>query len=177
MAKLFGSTQCLNRLSILDGSRLLDVQRLLVIGQLAFKFIHFQLGGFRTGFIFILTIGSFCHDFILFFKANLQLFKIRFVAFNLFLLAQRSLHQIEVIACRLIIGFKIAFRTVMLTQLARHIHVLILLSRQLLARGVQFTTIFQRFVEMNTTFISVAHIICCHIVSRFADQMLKQVTI
>ena len=177
MAKLFGSAQCLNRLSVLDGARLLDVQRLLVIGKLAFQLIHFQLGGFRTGFILILTIDSFCHDFILFFETDLQLFEIRFVAFNFFLLTQCGLHQIQMIARSLIIGFQIAFRAVMLAQFTRHIHMLILLCGQLLARGIQFTTIFQRFVEVNTTFISVAHIICRHIVSRFANQMLKQVTI
>ena len=142
---------------------------MLVIGKLAFQLIHFQLSGFCAGFVFILAVNGFRDHLVLFFKTDLQFFEIRLVAFNFFLLTQRGLHQIQVIARGLVISFQIAFRTVVLTQFTRHIHVFVLLCRQLLARGIQFTTIFQCFIQMDTAFVGVAHIIRGHIVGRFAD--------
>ena len=177
MAKLFSPAQRLNRLGVLNGSCLLNVQRLLVIGKLAFQLIHFQFGGFRTSLIFILAVSGFRYHFILFFEADLQLFEIRFIAFDFFLLTERGLHQIQVIAGRLIIGFKVAFRTVMFAQLARHLDMLVLFRRQLFARGIQLATIFQRFIQMNATLVGVAHIVRRHIVRCLADQVLKQVAV
>ncbi len=156
---------------------MLYIQRLLVIRKLAFEFIDFQLGGFGTRFIFVLHFGGFRHHFILLFESNLQLFKIRFVAFNFFLLAQRGLHQIQVIARRLVIRFKRTFGAVMFAQLTGHIDVLVLLRRQLFARCVQFASKRQRLIKVNSTLIGVAHIIRRHIIGGFADQMLKQIAI
>jgi hypothetical protein len=36
-----------------------DVQRLLVIGKLAFQLIHFQFGGFGAGFVLFLAVNGF----------------------------------------------------------------------------------------------------------------------
>lgn len=71
MTDLFGPAQCLNRLSILNRTRLLDVKRLLIIGKLVFQLIHFQLGGFRPRFVVFSAIGGFRHHFILFFETDL----------------------------------------------------------------------------------------------------------
>ncbi|CSE44583.1 Uncharacterised protein [Shigella sonnei] len=70
------------------------------------------------------------------FQTDLQLIEIRFVAFDLLLLTLCGLHQVQVIAGRLIIRFQIAFGTVVLCQLTRHIDVFVLLSRQLLTRSM-----------------------------------------
>ena len=177
MAHRSGALQRRDRLVVLDGAGLLNVQRLLVIRQLAFQLIHFQLGSFSAGFVFFLTIGSFRHHFVLFFETDLQLVEIRSITFNFFLLTQRRLHQVQVIARRLIIGFEIAFRAVVLAQLTRHVDVFILLRRQLFARRVQFATEFQGFIEVDPALIGVAHIVRRHIVGGFADQVFKQIAI
>ena len=144
---------------------------------MAFQLIHFQLGSFSAGFVLFLTIGGFRHHFVLFFETDLQLVEIRSITFNFFLLTQRRLHQVQVIARRLIIGFEIAFRAVVLAQLTRHVDVFILLRRQLFARRVQFATEFQRFIEVDPALIGVAHIVRRHIVGGFADQVFKQIAI
>ncbi len=54
---------------------------------------------------------------------------------------------------------------------------LVLLGRQLGAGGEQFAAIFQRLIEVYTTFVGVAHVVCCHVVSRFRNQVLKQVAV
>ena len=141
MAQLFGTLQRLQRLVVLNRTRLLHVQRLLVVSELAFQLIHFQLGGFRAGFVLFLQFGSFGHHFILLFKTNLQLIKIGFVALDFFLLTQRGLHQIQMIAGRLVIGFQIPFRTIVLAQFARHFDMLILLGHQLFAGRKQLAAI------------------------------------
>ncbi|MNV19954.1 hypothetical protein D3C71_1108360 [compost metagenome] len=107
---------------------MLNIQRLLVVGQLVFQLIDFQLSGFGAGLFLFLHVGGFGHHFILFFEADLQLIEIGFVALDFFLLTQCGLHQIQVIAGGLIIGFQIAFRTVVLAQFAGHLNVLVLLS-------------------------------------------------
>lgn len=136
MAQFFGTIKRSNRLVILDRARLLDVQRLLVVSKLAFQLVHFQFGSFRTSLILLLAFDGFCHHFILLFQTDLQLIEIRFVAFDLLLLTQCGLHQVQVITGRLIIRFQIAFGTVVLCQLTRHIDVFVLLSRQLLTRSM-----------------------------------------
>ena len=136
MAQFFGAIKRSNRLVILDRARLLDVQRLLVVSKLAFQLVHFQFGSFRTSLILFLAFDGFCHHFILLFQTDLQLIEIRFVAFDLLLLTQCGLHQVQVITGRLIIRFQIAFGTVVLCQLTRHIDVFVLLSRQLLTRSM-----------------------------------------
>ena len=177
MAQLFGTLQRLQRLVVLNRTRLLHVKRLLVVSELAFQLIHFQLGGFRAGFVLFLQFGSFGHHFILLFKTNLQLIKIGFVALDFFLLTQRGLHQIQMIAGRLVIGFQIPFRTIVLAQFARHFDMLILLGHQLFAGGKQLAAILQRLIEMNTALVGVAHIVRRHVVGGFADQVFKQVPV
>lgn len=110
--------------------------------QAGFQLIHFQLGGFGAGFVLFLHLGGFGHHFILLFETNLQLIEIRFVALDFLLLAQRGLHQVQVIAGGLVVGFQITFSTVVLAQLARHFDVLILLCHQLFTGGKQFAAVF-----------------------------------
>ena len=136
MAQFFGAIKRSNRLVILDRARLRDVQRLLVVSKLAFQLVHFQFGSFRASLVLFLAFDGFCHHFVLLFQTDLQLIEIRFVAFDLLLLTQCGLHQVQVIAGRLIIRFQIAFGTVVLCQLTRHIDVFVLLSRQLLTRSM-----------------------------------------
>ena len=136
MAQFFGAIKRSNRLVILDRARLLDVQRLLVVSKLAFQLVHFQFGSFRASLVLFLAFDGFCHHFVLLFQTDLQLIEIRFVAFDLLLLTQCGLHQVQVIAGHLIIRFQIAFGTVVLCQLTRHIDVFVLLSRQLLTRSM-----------------------------------------
>ena len=136
MAQRLRALQRLQRLVILNGAGLLHIERLLIVGELAFQLIHFQLGGLSAGFVLFLTIDGFRHHFILLFQTDLQLIEIRFVAFDLLLLTQCGLHQVQVITGRLIIRFQIAFGTVVLCQLTRHIDVFVLLSRQLLTRSM-----------------------------------------
>ena len=76
------------------------------------------------------------------FETNLQLIEIRFIALDFFLLTQRGLHQVQVIAGSLIIGFQVAFSTVVLAQLARHFDVLVLLGHQLFTGGKQLAAVF-----------------------------------
>ena len=121
---------------------MLHVQRLLVIGKLAFQLIHFQLGRFGAGFVLFLHVGGFGHHFILLFETNLKLIEVRFIALDFFLLTQRGLHQVQMIAGGLIIGFQVAFSTVVLAQLARHFNVLVLLRYQLFTGGKQLATVF-----------------------------------
>ena len=136
MAQFFGTIKRSNRLVILDRARLLDVQRLLIVSKLAFQLVHFQFGSFRTSLVLFLAFDGFCHHFVLLFQTDLQLIEIRFVTFDLLLLTQCGLHQVQVIAGCLIIRFQIAFGTVVLCQLTRHIDVFVLLSRQLLTRSM-----------------------------------------
>ena len=177
MAEGFCPLQRLQRLGVLNRASLLHVQRLLVVGKLVFQLIHFQLGGFGAGFVLFLLVNRFRDDFILFFEANLQFIKIRFIALDFFLLAQSGLHQVQMVAGGLIIGFQIAFRAVMFLQLAGHIDVLILFRRELSAGGEQIPAIFQRFIEMNAPFIGVTHIVGGNVVGGFADQMLEQIAV
>ena len=76
------------------------------------------------------------------FKTNLQLVEVRFIALDFFLLTQRSLHQVQVIAGGLVIGFQVTFSNVVLTELARHFDVLVLLGHQLFAGGKQLAAVF-----------------------------------
>ena len=76
------------------------------------------------------------------FKTNLQLVEVRFIALDFFLLTQRGLHQVQVIAGGLVIGFQVTFSTVVLTELARHFDVLVLLGHQLFAGGKQLAAVF-----------------------------------
>ncbi|MNZ74103.1 hypothetical protein D3C78_925440 [compost metagenome] len=177
MTQLFRALQRLQRLGVLDRTGLLNIKRLLIVGKLVFQLIHFQLSGFGARFVLFLHLGGFGHHFILFFEANLQLIEIGFVTLNFFLLTQGGLHQIQVIAGRLIIGFQVAFCTVLFAQFARHLNVLILLCHQLFTRGEQLAAIFKRLIQMNATLIRVAHIIRRHVVGRFADQVLEQVAV
>ncbi len=177
MAEVFRTLQGLQRLVVLNRAGLLHVQRLLIIGKLAFQFIYFQLGGFCTTFVLFLLVGGFGHHFVLLFQTNLQFIEIRFVALNFFLLAQRGLDQVQVIAGSLVIGLQIPFRPVMFGQFTRHLDVLVLLRRQLLTRGKQLAAILKSLIQMDTALVGVAHIVRRHIVSGFADQMLKQVAV
>ncbi len=177
MAEIFRALQGLQRLVVLNGAGLLDVQRLLIVGKLAFQLIHFQFGGFGAAFVLFLLVGGFGHHFVLLFQTNLQFIEICFVALNFFLLAQRGLHQVQVIAGGLVIGLQIPFRPVMLGQLTRHLDVLVLLGRQLLARGKQLAAILKSLIQMDAALVGVAHIVGGHIVGGFADQMLKQIAI
>ena len=129
MTQFFSAVKCSNRLVVLDRARLLDVQCLLVVSKLVFQLVHFQFGGFRARFILFLTFDGFCHHFVLLFETDLQFIEIRFVTFDLFLLTQCGLHEVQVIAGCLIICFQIAFRTVVLCQFTRHIDVFVLLRR------------------------------------------------
>ena len=177
MTQRLRTFQRLQRLVVLNRAGLLHVQRLLVVGELAFQLIHFQFSGLCAGFVLFLQIGRFGDDFILLFKTNLQFIEIRFITLDFFLLAQRGLYQIQVVAGSLIIGFQIAFCAVMFLQFTSHIDVLILLCRQLRPRGKEIATILQRFVQMHATFVGVTHIVRRNIVRRFADQVFKQVAI
>ena len=76
------------------------------------------------------------------FKTNLQLVEVRFIALDFLLLTQRGLHQVQVIAGGLVIGFQVTFSTVVLTELARHFDVLVLLGHQLFAGGKQLAAVF-----------------------------------
>ena len=71
----------------------------------------------------------------------MQLIEIRFIALDLLLLTQGGLHQVQVIAGSLVIGFQIAFGTVVLAQFTRHFDVLILLSHQLFTGGKQLAAV------------------------------------
>ena len=177
MAQRLRALQRLQRLVILNGAGLLHIERLLIVGELAFQLIHFQLGGLSAGFVLFLTIDGFRHHFILLFQTDLQLVEIRFVALDFFLLTQRSLHQVQVIAGGLVIGFQIALRAVMLLQFARHVDVLILLSRQLRTRGEEIAAILQRLIQVNAPLVGVTHIVRRHVVGGFADQVFKQIAV
>ena len=72
----------------------------------------------------------------------MQLVEVRFIALDFFLLTQRGLHQVQVIAGGLVIGFQVTFSTVVLTELARHFDVLVLLGHQLFAGGKQLAAVF-----------------------------------
>ncbi len=63
-------------------ARVCCIERLLIVGELAFQLIHFQLGGLSAGFVLFLTIDGFRHHFILLFQTDLQLVEIRFVALD-----------------------------------------------------------------------------------------------
>ena len=169
MAQFTGTLKGGKRLLILDCAGLLNIQRLLIVRQLAFQFVHFQLSGFRPRFVLFLLFGGFSDNFILLFQPNLQLFQVCVVALDFFLLTQRRLHQIKMVAGRLIIGFQIAFRTRMFGQFARHIDMLILLGSQLLTAGKEIATVFNRFIEMNTALVGMTHIVCRHVVCGFRD--------
>ena len=177
MAQRLRALQRLQRLVILNGAGLLHIERLLIVGELAFQLIHFQLGGLSAGFVLFLTIDGFRHHFILLFQTDLQLVEIRFVALDFFLLTQRGLHQVQVIAGGLVIGFQIALRAVMLLQFARHVDVLILLSRQLRTRGEEIAAILQRLIQVNAPLVGVTHIVRRHVVGGFADQVFKQIAV
>ena len=177
MAQRLRALQRLQRLVILNGAGLLDVERLLIVGELVFQLIHFQFGGFGAGFVLFLLVGGFRHHFILLFQTDLQLVEIRFVALNFFLLTQGGLHQVQVIAGGLVIGFQIALRAVVLLQLARHLDVLILLGRQLRTRGKEIATILQRLIQVNAPLVGVTHIVRRHVVGGFADQVFKQIAV
>lgn len=82
MAQRLRALQRLQRLVILNGAGLLHIERLLIVGELAFQLIHFQLGGLSAGFVLFLTIDGFRHHFILLFQTDLQLVEIRFVALD-----------------------------------------------------------------------------------------------
>ncbi len=117
---------------ILNGARLLHIQRLLVVGQLALQLVNLGLGRLATllpGVVLLLRLGS---HFALFIQAVAQLLQVALVAFDLLLLAHRRLHQVKVIARRLVIGFQIGLGAVLLLQLTRHLHVTVLLAQQLL---------------------------------------------
>ena len=177
MAQRLRALQRLQRLVILNGAGLLHVERLLIVGELVFQLIHFQLGGLGAGFVLFLAIDGFRHHFVLLFQTDLQLVEIRFVALDFFLLTQRSLHQVQVIAGGLVIGFQIALRAVMLLQFARHVDVLILLSRQLRTRGEEIAAILQRLIQVNAPLVGVTHIVRRHVVGGFADQVFEQIAI
>ncbi len=82
MAQRLRALQRLQRPVILNGAGLLHIERLLIVGELAFQLIHFQLGGLSAGFVLFLTIDGFRHHFILLFQTDLQLVEIRFVALD-----------------------------------------------------------------------------------------------
>ncbi|MND92503.1 hypothetical protein D3C80_846620 [compost metagenome] len=158
-----GALKSLECLLILNGAGLLHVQRLLVIGELAFQLIHLQLCGFGTRFIFRLLLARFGDNLVLFFQTVGQLFQIAFIALDLFLLTHRRLHQVKVIAGGLIIRFQIGFCATLLRQFARHFHMAILLSSQLFAAAQQIAAQCQRAVQMNTPLIGMAHIVRRHV--------------
>lgn len=81
------------------------------------------------------------------------------------------------IAGGLVIGFQIALRAVMLLQFARHVDVLILLSRQLRTRGEEIAAILQRLIQVNAPLVGVTHIVRRHVVGGFADQVFKQIAV
>ncbi|CCK01996.1 hypothetical protein BN129_492 [Cronobacter sakazakii 701] len=177
MAQLAGALQRGERLLVLNSASLLHVKRLLIVGKLAFEFVDFKLGGFRAGFVLFLLLRRFRHHFALLFQANLQLFEVSLVALDFLLLAQRGLHQIQVIARRLIIGFEIAFSPRVLGELARHIDMLILLGGKLLAAAEQLAAQLQRLIEMNTPLVGVAHVIRRHIVGGFGNQVFEEIAV
>ncbi|MNT46687.1 hypothetical protein D3C72_1833510 [compost metagenome] len=148
---------------ILNGAGLLHVQRLLVVGELAFQLIHFQFGRLGARFVFRLLFAGLRHHFVLFFQTVGQLFQIAFIALDLFLLTHRRLHQVKVIAGGLIIRFQIGFCATLLRQFARHFHMAILLSSQLFAAAQQIAAQCQRAVQMNTPLIGMAHIVRRHV--------------
>ena len=71
----------------------------------------------------------------------MQFIEIGFVALDFFLLAQRGLNQVQVIAGGLIIGFQIALSPVVFAQFTGHFNVLILLGHQLFTRGEQLAAV------------------------------------
>ncbi len=169
--------RCLQRLLVLNGAGLLHVERLLVVGQLALQFVHFQLGRFGARLVFGLLLARLGHHFVLLFQTVGQLFQIGFIAFDLLLLTHRRLHQIQVVAGGLVIGFQIGFGAALFAQLARHFHMAILFGGQLLAAAQQIAAQRQRAVQMDAAFVGVAHIVRRHIGGGLGDQMLEQVAI
>ncbi|CAH0283695.1 hypothetical protein SRABI106_03342 [Rahnella aquatilis] len=105
LAQIARTLNGLQRLLILNRTGLLNIQRLLVIGQLAFQLIHFQFSGFSARFMFSVQLAGFSHHFVLFFETIRQLFEITFITLDFFLLTHCRLNQTQMIAGSLIIGF------------------------------------------------------------------------
>jgi hypothetical protein len=140
MAQRFRALQRLQRLGVLNRAGLLHVQRLLVVGKLVFSSsTSSSAASARASFSSCWSAASATTSFCSSDESAVHRDPLRSARF--FLLAQRGLHQVQVIAGGLIIGFQIAFCAVVLAQLARHIDVLILLGRQLFTGGKQIATI------------------------------------
>ena len=169
--------QRLDRLPVLDGSGLLHIQRLLVIGQLAFQAVNFAV----SQLFFLLQLGLLLADLLddgqLLFQPRLQLADIFPVLADLLAEGHGVDHAGQLLGCRLQLVGQVLLARLHLLGLFGQIDGALLLFAQQAVLVLQLTTRTKcRFGEPGLLG-AVAHVIGRHIVGGFGDQVAEQIAL
>ncbi|MNK69923.1 hypothetical protein D3C87_893320 [compost metagenome] len=170
-----GRLQRLHRLTVLDGAGLLNVQRLLVVGQLGLEAVYLCLGQLLALFHFQQLTVDLLHDRLLLLELVVELPQIG--AIQLYLLLQRHgrHHLREVLGGGLQLVGQQLLAVGELIHLVRQIDGALLLFRQQATLAGQLGARLQGQLGETALLGGAPHILGRHVVGGLGDEVLEQI--
>ncbi|MNO86168.1 hypothetical protein D3C76_775610 [compost metagenome] len=167
--------QRLHRLAVLDGAGLLNVQRLLIVGELGLEAVHLCLGQLLALFYFQQLAVDLLHHRLLLLELVVELPQIG--AIQLYLLLQRHCghHLGQVLGGGLQLVGQELLAVGELIHLVRQIDGALLLFRQQATFAGKLMTGFEGQLGETALLGGAPHILGRHIVGGLGDQVLEQI--
>ena len=175
LAQLARRLQRLYGLTILDGPRLLNIQRLLIIGQLALEAIHFAFGLTLAQLQLLLLLGKLLNHGQLLLKTHGQIIHIFAVLANLAPQGHSINHLGQLLRHRFKLIGQMFFPGLHLLGLFGQIDGPLLLFAQQPVLILQLPASGDGRVGKTRLFRAITHEIRRHIMSGFGDEIAEQI--